>query len=77
MVYGVGDLFIRLVANMLIVLMALPFVFDKISPMIQEKTNEVVVEEISKFIAGIKNKEKYIGYFALVICALLFAVVFK
>ncbi len=77
MAYSGGDVLIRVVANLMIIIMALPFIFDIYAEKLEEKTNPIVKKELSRAIEGIKKQEKIIGYIAAVICILLFAVVFK
>ena len=77
MVYGGGDMLVRLLANVMIVLMALPFVCEKMVPKFQEKMNPVIIEEVKNFTTWLTKQEKYIGYVGAVISLLLFAVLFR
>ncbi len=77
MAYTGGDVLIRIVANLMVVIMVIPYIFDTYAANLEEQTNQVVRKEISRVVDIIKNQEKIIGYLAAVICALLFAVVFK
>src|SRR5436190_862191 len=73
MVYGGGDMFVRLTANIMIILMALPFVFEKMMPKFQEKMNPVIIEEAKNVVGWVTKQEKYVGYAGAVISLLLFA----
>jgi hypothetical protein len=77
MVYGGGDMFVRLTANIMIILMALPFVFEKMMPKFQEKMNPVIIEEAKNVVGWVTKQEKYVGYAGAVISLLLFAVLFR
>ncbi len=77
MVSSGGDMLIRLLANVLIVLMALPFVLERQLPKFQEKMNPAITEEIKHGAAWIIKREKYVGYAGAAISLLLFAVLFR
>jgi len=72
-----GGLVVRLIANLLIIVMALPFVFDQpLLSKIKEKIPAGVTEQIKKVIDLVKKQEKNIGYAGAVVSLLLFAVEF-
>lgn len=77
MVYGGGDMFIRLIANIMIFLMALPFVFEQMLPKFQEKMNPAIIEEAKNIVGFVTKQDKYIGYAGAVVSLLLFAVLFR
>jgi hypothetical protein len=77
MIYNTTDMLVRLVCNVMVVLMALPFVFDKIAAKYQEKVNPAIMEEARNFVGWITKQEKYISYAGVVFSILLFSVVFR
>ena len=77
MVYSGSDMFVRLVANLLIIMMALPFVFEKMLPKFQEKLNPVIIEESKNMIGFITRQEKYVGYIGAAFSLILFAILFR
>ncbi|MCE9508654.1 MAG: hypothetical protein K8R48_10155 [Alphaproteobacteria bacterium] len=72
-----GGMFLRFVGNILIVLMALPFVFEQQLPKFKEKINPAIIEEIRKVIGKISKQEKYVGYAGAAVSVLLFAIAFS
>ena len=77
MVYGGGDMFVRLVANVMIFLMALPFVFEQQLPKFQEKVNPAIIVEAKNIIGFVTKQDKYVGYAGAAVSLLLFAVLFR
>lgn len=75
--YSSGDMFVRLVSNVMIILMALPFVFQQLLPKFQEKANPAIIEEAKNFVGFVTKQEKYIGYIGAGAGLLLFAVLFR
>ncbi|MBI3441521.1 MAG: hypothetical protein HY052_06945 [Proteobacteria bacterium] len=76
-IYGGGSMFVRLFADMLIILMALPFVLEQLLPKFQEKLNPVIIEELKHVVGWVTKQDKYIGYAGAIISLLLFAVLFR
>jgi hypothetical protein len=72
-----GGMLLRLVGNILIVVMALPFVFEQQLPKFKEKMNPAIIEEIRKVIGMISKQEKYVGYAGAAASLLLFAIAFS
>jgi len=77
MVYSGGDMFVRLLANVMIFLMALPFMFEQLLPKFQEKMNPAFIEEAKNIVGFVTKQDKYIGYAGAVVSLLLFAVLFR
>jgi hypothetical protein len=75
--YSGSDMFVRLLANIMIVVMALPFVFDRLLAKFGEKVNPAIQEEAKNIVGWITKQEKYIGYVGAAIGVLLFAVLFR
>ena len=75
--YSGGDMLVRLVANIMIVLMALPFVFEHLLPKFQEKANPAIIEETKNLVGFVTKQEKYVGYVGAGAGLLLFAVLFR
>lgn len=72
-----SDMFVRLLANVMIMLMALPFVVAQYLPQFQDKMNPVIAEEIKNGAAWLTKNEKYVGYAGAGLGLVLFAVVFR
>lgn len=75
--YTTVDMLIRLVANAMIVVMALPFIFDKLTAKYQEKVNPAIMDEARHFVAWISKQEKNIGYAGAACGVLLFVILFR
>ena len=71
------DMMIRLAANVLIVLMALPYVFDKLIANYQEKINAAVLEELRHLVDWSNRNAKTVTYVALFVGVLLFATLLR
>ncbi len=72
-----GDMLIRFLANIMVIVMALPFIFDKIAAKFQAKANPAILEEVKHAVGWVTRQEKYIGYVGAALSLLLFAVVFR
>jgi hypothetical protein len=70
-------LFVSLIANVLVIVMALPFSFEKLSAKLEPKANAAVAETLRDLVGGVSRNEKYIGYAGAVIAFLMFAVLFR
>lgn len=77
MVYSGTEMLIRLISNILITLMALPFVFDRAALNFQEKINPAILSEARSLVGWVSKNEKAIGYAGAVCSLLLFAVLFR
>lgn len=77
MVFGVVDILARLFGNLMIVILALPFTFDKIVAKYPETLNGPVVDEFGILIKRITRQEKLFGIIGTVLTVVLFAVIFK
>jgi formate/nitrite transporter FocA (FNT family) len=75
--YNGADFLVRFFANIWVVIMALPYVFERGVDKFREKMNSAIIEESRKMISWISRKEKYVGYAGAVLSVLLFAVVFR
>ena len=75
--YGAVDMLIRFAANMLVVLMALPFIFDSLTQKYGQKLNPAIMNEVKNFISWIARNEKNFGYVGGACGALLFVVLFR
>ena len=67
---------ICLASNILIVLMALPFVFDRAVDKFQAKANPAFIDEGRNLVGWVTRNEKYLAYVGVVCTVLLFTVVF-
>jgi hypothetical protein len=76
LIYSGANMLIRLLANALIVLMALPSVAHQWLPKYQDKINPAILEEIRNFIGWISKNEKYVGYAGAAASVLMFLIIF-
>lgn len=74
---NVDYMVVRLLSDMLIVIMALPFCFDKLVAKHKEKMNEAVLQEFSGSISWVRNNAKIVGAAGIVMTILMFAFVFR
>ncbi len=75
--YNTGDVIIRLIANMMIVVMALPYMFEKVVIRYQANIPAKAVDETRKIAGMVTTQGKYFGYAGFIISLLLFAVLFR
>lgn len=76
--YSSFDMLIRLVANFVIVVMALPFVADKVIAVLREKVkNPAIVDEAQSWIGWISKNEKIVSYIGAGCAGVLFFVLFR
>jgi len=83
MTFGPAEMLLRISANVMIILMSLPFIFDRIVEKLDEKLHEkirmnpAIVKEAKHIVEWVTRKEEYVGYTGVVISLLLFAVIFN
>lgn len=51
-----------MLANLVLIIMALPYMFHKIEPLIEKRLNTAIFSELKGAISGITEKEKIFGY---------------
>lgn len=71
-----ADVFIRMGANLLITVMAIPYTFEKLIAQYEGKINAAILKEIRNIVTGISSKDKIIGGAGAVLALLLFATIF-
>jgi hypothetical protein len=75
--YSAGDMLIRLVNNLMICMMALPFIFDKLTEKYHGKVNAAIMEEARNLVGWVSRNEKYLSYAGATCAAVLFFMLFK
>lgn len=70
-------LFVSLLANVTIIVMALPYAFEKLTSGYEEKINAAMMESLRGMMSTVTNNDKIIGYSGSAIAFLLFAVMFS
>ena len=75
--YGISDMFIRLLNDVMICLMALPFIFDKLTEKYNGKVNAAILEEARNLVGWVSRNEKAVSYIGTVCAARLFFTLFK
>lgn len=78
-VFGAGglEIVIATLANVLIVVMTLPYALDQLLGKMGGKVNAAITESLRETVATIGKHEKNIGYAAAVVTLLYFAVLFR
>jgi len=71
------DMFIRMWANVLLALMALPYCFERIISHHKEKINSAILGEVRGLVNTVIAWEKIVGIIGVVTCLALFATVFR
>jgi hypothetical protein len=77
LVYSGGDMIIRLISNILIIVLALPSVSAQLLPKFQEKISPAILDEIKNMIDVLTKQEKYLGYAGAALSVLMFLVIFR
>ena len=83
MTFGPAEMLLRFSANVMIILMSLPFVFDRIVEKLDEKFHEkmrmnpAIVKEAKHIVEWVTRKGECVGYTGIVVSLLLFAVIFN
>ena len=72
-----ADMMIRLAANILIILLCLPNVFDKLVANYQDKLNSAVLDEMRHLVDWANRNAKMVTYVALFVAVLLFATLLR
>ncbi len=70
-------IFVRMVADLLIVVMAIPYTFEKLIAQYEAQINAAILREARNIVAAIAARDKIIGWAGAVVALLLFAVVFQ
>ncbi len=71
------ELFIGFAAHVFLIVMALPYSFDRLSAKCAGKVNEAIMSETKSLVGWFTRQEKYIGYAAVAVAVLYFAVLFR
>lgn len=71
------DMFVRMAANLLLVIMALPLTFDRLLGSNEQKINAAILKELRNSIALVSRHEVIVGGAGAVAAILLFATVFR
>lgn len=74
--YAAPNAFIRMAANALIVVMAIPYTFEKLIAQYEGRINAAILKEVRNIITGISAKAKIIGGAGALLGLLLFATIF-
>lgn len=71
------ELFVGFAAHVMLIVMALPYSFDRLSASCAGKVNEAIMSETKSLVGWFVRQEKYIGYVSAVVTLLYFAVLFR
>ena len=75
--YQATDVFIRMAADFLIVIMAIPYTFEKLIAQHETKINAAILKEVRNIINGISGKSTIIGISGAILALMLFATIFR
>jgi hypothetical protein len=71
------QVFIRMAADLLIVIMAIPYTFEKLIAQYEGKINAAILKEVRNIVSAISAKSKTIGIASVVLAVLLFGTIFS
>jgi hypothetical protein len=71
------DMFVRMWANILLAMMALPYCFERIVSSHKDKINSAILGEVRGLVNAVIAWEKIVGIVGAVTCLVLFAMVFR
>lgn len=71
------ELLVRFVANIWIVVLALPLSLDHLLEKYKEKLSEPLAEELRNIGSAVTRRGKVFGYTGAVLCVMLFAMMFR
>lgn len=77
MIANSTEMLLRLLANILVVVLALPHVFDKLAAKFEGKLNAAIMQEVRSAVGWISAKEKLVGIAGAIVTVLLFGVLFR
>jgi hypothetical protein len=75
--YGAAGILVRMLCNIVLVVLTMPYAFEKIVAKSEGKINEAIASEFRNFINWTAGQEKIMGYSGAVATVMLFAVVFE
>jgi len=75
--YSLGGMLVRLVNNVLVCAMALPFIFDRLVEKYHGKVNVAIMDEAKIFVGWVTKNEKFLGYAGAGCGVTLFFMLFK
>jgi len=74
--YSSGEMLLRLVANGILVVIALPFVCDRLTQKYESRINATVLAEVKNFAGWLSKNEKILTYAGGLAALLLFSSIF-
>ena len=83
MTFGPAEMLLRLIANVMVIIMALPFVFDRVVARLDERfhekmqTNLAIVREAKNLVESVTRHGEYVGYAGALLSLFLFGVIFR
>jgi len=71
------DMFLRLLGNLVLIIMALPYCFTQFEAQLAPKLNEAILAEIKHIIGMITAQEKIVGFIGAAMTVVTFIFVFR
>ena len=72
-----ANMFVRLLGNIVLIIMALPYAFKRFEPQLAEKINVAIMDELKDIVTRVLALEKYIGFAGAITCIVTFVFVFR
>lgn len=76
-IYTAANMIMRLLANLLLVIMAAPYAFSRFEGKIAAKMNVAIFDELKALITWPLRHEKYLGFAGAGMCVLVFVFAFS
>ncbi len=67
---SIAGMLLPMVANLLLVVMALPYAFHRFEPSLKEKANTAIMTEVHNLVGWITTNEKYVGALGAILIVL-------
>ena len=77
MVSDPTNMFVRLLGNIVLISMALPYAFKRFEPQLAVKINEAIMDELKDIVNRVLALEKIIGILGVITCIVTFVFVFR
>ena len=77
MVSDPTGMFVRMLANLVLIIMALPYAFKRFEPQLAAKINGAIMEELTSIVNRVLSHEKIVGFLGLATCVVTFIFVFR
>ncbi len=77
MVSDPTGMFVRMLGNLVLIIMALPYAFKRFEPQLAAKINVAIMDELKAIVNRVLSLEKIVGFIGLITCIVTFVFVFR